>query len=141
MKINNATIYDLMTSIQKFNGAKGKTAFVLFRALRKLQDEIKDCDEQKNKLIQKYGKEMDNGMFGIDPEDNETNSKFFEEFSPILFYVLDIDIPKMSEKDFEALYDVDAPDANMNDYAIIDALLVQKPEDKKDDNESVPTEK
>ena len=61
MKLTNATIYDIIGAVNKFNNAKGKTAFILFRTLRKLNEEIKDCDEQKNKLIQKYGKEVEGG--------------------------------------------------------------------------------
>ena len=37
MKITNAAIYDIIEATKKFSNAKGKTAFVLFRVLRKLQ--------------------------------------------------------------------------------------------------------
>lgn len=68
MKLTNATIYDIIGAVNKFNNAKGKTAFILFRTLRKLNEEIKDCDEQKNKLIQKYGKEVEGGGNQTDPQ-------------------------------------------------------------------------
>ena len=135
MKLTNAIIYDAIAAIQKFETAKGKTAFVLFRALRKLQEEIKDCDDQKNELIKKYGKE-ENDMIMIPQDDKEANDKFIKEFTPILFYKVDVDIPQMTEEDFEGLYNVDAADANMNDYALIEALMVKKSEsNKKEDTE------
>ena len=40
MKLTNATIYDIIGAVNKFNNAKGKTAFILFRTLRKLNEEI-----------------------------------------------------------------------------------------------------
>lgn len=128
--VTNATIYDTIAAINKFATAKGKTAFVLFRALRKLQDEIKDCDEQKNTLIKKYGKEIDGGI-GIEPEDKDAYEGFLKEFTPILFYELEVDLPQMTEEDFNSLYEVDAKEAGINDYALIEALLVEKPEPEK----------
>ena len=82
MKLTNATIYDIIGAVNKFNNAKGKTAFILFRTLRKLNEEIKDCDEQKNKLIQKYGKEVEGGGIAIPRDDAEATKNFMEEFTP-----------------------------------------------------------
>ena len=138
--VTNATIYDTIAAINKFAAAKGKTAFVLFRALRKLQDEIKDCDEQKNTLIQKYGKEIDGGGIGIEPEDKDAYEGFLKEFTPILFYELEVDLPQMTEEDFNSLYEVDAKEAGINDYALIEALLVEKPEPKKKEEKAEKVE-
>lgn len=128
MKLTNAAIYDIIGAISKFNNAKGKTAFILFRTLRKLQEEIQDCDEQKNKLIQKYGKKDDEG-FIISREDTEATKKFMNEFTPILFYQIDVDIPRLTEEDFDELENVDAPETNMMDYNIIYNFLVKGLED------------
>ena len=136
MKLTNAAIYDIIGPINKFSNAKGKTAFILFRALRKLQEEIKDCDEQKNKLIQKYGKEVDGGI-AIPREDTEATDNFMKEFTPILFYQLDVDVPQLTEKEFNELEDVDAPEAGMADYNIIYTFLVKKEEPEKIDEEVV----
>ncbi len=130
MKITNAAIYDIIEATKKFSNAKGKTAFVLFRVLRKLQDEIKDCDDQKNKLIQEYGKEVEGGI-AIPNDDKEAYEKFMAKFTPILLYQIDVDIPQLTDEEFDSLYEVDAPNATMNDYAIIDAFLVKKPEPEK----------
>ena len=124
MKLTNGAIYDIRESVQKFSNAKGRTAFVLFRALRKLQEEIQDCENQKNELIKKYGKENEDGSISISQDDKEASQKFFSEFGPILNFEIDVELPLMSEADFSALYNVDAPNATMNDYAIIDAFLV-----------------
>lgn len=124
MKLTNGAIYDIREAVQKFSDAKGRTAFVLFRALRKLQEEIQDCENQKNELIKKYGKENEDGSISISQDDKEASQKFFSEFGPILNFEIDVELPLMSEADFSALYDVDAPNATMNDYAIIDAFLV-----------------
>lgn len=124
MKLTNGAIYDIREAVQKFSNAKGRTAFVLFRALRKLQEEIQDCENQKNELIKKYGKENEDGSISISQDDKEASQKFFSEFGPILNFEIDVELPLMSEADFSALYDVDAPNATMNDYAIIDAFLV-----------------
>lgn len=124
MKLTNGAIYDIREAVQKFSDAKGRTAFVLFRALRKLQEEIQDCENQKNELIKKYGKENEDGSISISQDDKEASQKFFAEFGPILNFEIDVELPLMSEDDFAALYDVDAPNATMNDYAIIDAFLV-----------------
>ncbi len=136
MKLTNAAIYDIIGAISKFNNAKGKTAFVLFRTLRKLQEEIKDCDEQKNILIQKYGKE-ENGRFVIPNEDTEATQNFMKEFTPILFYQLDIDIPQLTEKEFDELENVDAPEARVVDYEIIYTFLVSKLEKDNVDKDDV----
>lgn len=140
MKLTNAAIYDLITVINKFGGAKGRTAFVFFRALRKLQDEIKDCDEQKNKLIQKYGKEVENGIV-IPRDDQEANDKFIKEFSPILFSTIEVDIPQLTEDEFNSLYDIAPEDATMNDYAILDAFMVEHPVVEKKDEKADKLEK
>ncbi|HAU86816.1 MAG TPA: hypothetical protein DCW90_15400 [Lachnospiraceae bacterium] len=137
MKLANATIYDLIAVINKFGDAKGRTAFVFFRALRKLQDEIKDCDEQKNKLIQKYGKEVENGI-AIPRDDKEANDKFIREFTPILFSTIEVDIPQLTEDEFNSLCDIAPKDATMNDYALLDAFMVEHPVAEKKEEEEKP---
>ena len=51
------------------------------------------------------------------------------EFTPILFYQIDVDIPRLTEEDFDELENVDAPEANMMDYNIIYNFLVKGLED------------
>ena len=107
-----------------------KIAVVLGSGLSEFCDEIKDCDDQKNKLIQEYGKEVEGGI-AIPNDDKEAYEKFMAKFTPILLYQIDVDIPQLTEEEFDSLYEVDAPNATMNDYAIIDAFLVKKPEPEK----------
>ena len=123
MKLTNEAIYNLLTAIEKFNNVKGKTAFVLFRAFRKLQDEIKDCDEQKNNLLQKYGKE-ENGVVSVSRDDEEAYTAFMKEFVPILRYELEVDIPQFTEEEFDTLREVDSQ-ATMNDYYTLYTYMVK----------------
>ena len=140
MKLTNATIYDIIGAVNKFNNAKVKTAFILFRTLRKLNEEIKDCDEQKNKLIQKYGKEVEGGGIAIPRDDAEATKNFMEEFTPILLCPIDVDIPQLTEEEFNDLENVDAPNAGLTDFDIIYTFLVKKPESKKEETEKVDAE-
>ena len=71
------------------------------------------------------------GGIAIPNDDKETYEKFMAKFTPILLYQIDVDIPQLTEEEFDSLYEVDAPNATMNDYAILTLFLVKKPEPEK----------
>lgn len=130
MKITNGAILEVIAAIQKFANTDGKLGYVMARALRILTAEIKDYDEKRIALIQKYGeKSEDNGNYVIDPESDKYN-EFLDELIPILNYAIDVNVPQVEEEEFDLPY---SPDATVADYNLIEQVFVKR----KDRNETV----
>ena len=63
-----------------------------------------------------------------------------EEFTPILLCPINVDIPQLTEEEFNDLENVDAPNAGLTDFDIIYTFLVKKPELKEEETEKVDAE-
>ena len=123
MKITNGAILEVITAIQKFANTDGKLGYVMARALRILTAEIKDYEEKRIILIQKYGtKSKDGENYTIEP-DTENYEKFIDEIIPILNYAIDVNIPQIEEEEFDLPY---SPDATVADYNLIEQVFVKR---------------
>lgn len=129
MKITNGAILELISAIQKFGNADGKLGYVMARALRILSAEIKDYDEKRVELIQKYGTKDEEGNYSISPEDEENYKTFLEELVPILNYAIEVNIPQIDEEEFELPY---SPIATVADYSMIEQIFVNSNKTVKD---------
>lgn len=120
MKITNGAIVEVIKAIQKFPNADGKLGYVMARTLRILSAEIKDYDEKRIELIQKYGEENGDGYEVIPGTENY--KKFLDELIPIMNYSIDVNIPQIEEEEFDLPY---SPDATVADYNLIEQIFVK----------------
>ena len=100
-----------------------------------MMDELKPFDEQREKLIEKYGEKTENDGYAIDPE-SDNYKKFMDEIMPLANEIMiGIDIYQVTQEDFdnnESLFD--CKEATVKDFDMINALFVNtdKQESKED---------
>lgn len=74
-----------------------KAAYWLTKLSHKLESEIKQFTETRNRLIKKYGEQKDNDWL-VNPEDKEKYEKFKNEMEELLNTEVDIDINPIAIK-------------------------------------------
>lgn len=75
----------------------GKTAFVVARNLRLINDEVEEYRKKTEEIVRKYGEEQDDGMIRI--VDPEKVKKADEEYVGISNLEISVDILKIEEND------------------------------------------
>jgi len=96
---------DVVNSTETFNkimqqSFKGSLAFKIARLARELDTEMKTFNEERQKIIQKYGKKDENGELIIDENGNisfdKTNlNEINQEFNSLLETELEINADKL----------------------------------------------
>lgn len=69
-----------------------KTSYKIQKANDKIMSEVKQFFKQKDKIVQEYGEENDQGGFSVKPENKET---FKKEINDLLELEVDLDIEKV----------------------------------------------
>ncbi len=98
-------IYQAKDSIEKIENSQnlaGKRAYQLLDSIDMFKEEIKRIENEKNKLVRKYGKE-ENGQIKIEPN-SENYESFVKEFSELLDQKKEIKIEeKLNEDDLDKI--------------------------------------
>ena len=129
MKMNNATVMEILNVLGKFDECEGKLSYAIHKTKRKMVTEFQDFETVRNKMIIKYGKEDENGNYSIKPG-TEEYQKYMDEIIPISQDVVEIDVYQISQEDFDKSEYYNEK-ASTKDYDILEALFV-----KKDDSEN-----
>jgi hypothetical protein len=124
MKITNGTIVELIEVISKFQNVTGKLAYAMAKNRRILGEHMKDFEEVRNELINKYGETDENGNTFIN-QNSENYQAFVDEIVPILNILVDVDLFQLDKDEFELPY---CENATMNDYSLIEAVFVKQEE-------------
>ena len=100
MKITLAEIKALENSLLKIfeKEVNIKIAYKLGRFLKKINEELKTLEENRVKLVQKYGKEDEETNQVSVPSENAP--KFYQEFNELMSIEIDIDFEPISLKEF-----------------------------------------
>lgn len=98
MKVRLFEIYSSVNILNKLVNVSlpAKTSYKFVKVMQKFNDELKLLEEQRQKLINKYGAEGENG-FTVTEENKET---FIKEFSDLMEVELDIDWEPISIDSF-----------------------------------------
>ena len=100
-KIGKVTVERLFTSQQNLNeilhsNLKASVAYKLSRIAAKVSEEMKVFDEQRRKLVDKYGETDDEGNTKV-PE--SSREEFNKEINDMFAEEIDIDLSKISVED------------------------------------------
>lgn len=100
MKITLAEIKSLEKSLSKIfdKDLNIKIAYRLGKLLKKMSDEMNLLEENRIKLVKKYGKQTeDNGQFAVDPDKTQD---FYNEINELMQVEIDIDFEPISLEEF-----------------------------------------
>ena len=108
-----ATLNDIVNSMGVFNKimqqpVNGSTAFKIARLARELNKEIETFNQEKDKLLNKYGQKDENGELETDENNNvkispENIAKINEEFNSLLSTTVEINCDKFSVNELNNL--------------------------------------
>lgn len=91
MKLKNQEIVGCLKSLEPMLVHKGKFGYICAVNYKRLSNSIEEYHIFENQLIQKYGKEDEDGNFFISQKD-ESFVEFMKELSPIQEITHDVDI-------------------------------------------------
>lgn len=94
MKVSLFEVYSSTVIMNKLIEAplQARLSFKLIKVVQKFNEELKQLDEQRVKLIRKYGTETAEGISVSD----ENKQSFIAEFNDLLAVEIDIDWDKIS---------------------------------------------
>lgn len=97
MKTNYKTIVEAAPALSKLSklDIKAQEAVKLARLINKIEAELKPFEETRNKLLKKYGEEIENERYKIK---DENRSEFEKEFQDLLNSEVEIDAEKFTIK-------------------------------------------
>lgn len=123
MKLTNLAIINILNCFSKFPLATGKAGYAIARNKRLLSNELKDFEEARNALLQKYGTKTKDGNYTIDPNKSENAEIFNKEISEVLGIEIDIEPWQVFRDEWEIPY---SDSASVNDYDLLETFLVKE---------------
>jgi len=98
MKVNLGEIYVSTSVMSKLIDAPlpAKISFRLARLMKEMNEYLKHLDEERTKLIKKYGKENGDGNITVSEDNKE---QFVNEFNDLLAEEIEINWEKMNPED------------------------------------------
>ena len=102
MKVKLVEIYNCVQVMNKILDAElpASVAFKLTKLLKSINDEIKTVEDQRVKMVSKYGDKDENGSVSV----SETNKEaFMKEFGELLSTEIEIQWEPVSVEKFDGL--------------------------------------
>ena len=128
MKTNYVTCYELFCSLNRMGEVDSiKTACAIAQTIENIKDKAVFYDNQRNRLIKKYGKPNDDGQIVIHVTDPEYEA-FAKEMDELARMPVDVDIVQVDAD----ISDLQCEGAKVKDYSIVAAFMLRKSEDKED---------
>lgn len=126
MKINltNLALIETLNMLNKFNNVTGKLGYAIARTKSKMMAELKPFEDERNKLIEKYGVVGKDGQYSV-PQDSENFTDFAREVTAIAEETVEIDFHQVSQEVFDNT-DVYSEDCTTRDYELLEVLFVEK---------------
>ena len=131
MKMNNATLMELINVLNKFNECDGKLSYAIHKTKRKMMAEFEDFESVRNQLILKYGTEDENGNYTIQ-QGTDAYKKYLDEIIPVSQDVVDIDVYQITQEEFDNSNYYNEK-ATTRDYDVLESLFVKREELEQDD--------
>lgn len=126
IKMTNFTLLETMQTVSKFAPITGRLGYAISKTLKNMRQEFEPFDEERSKLIRKYGEADAQGNFSVAP-DSENFQEFAKEVTSIADEMVSVDFYQISKEEFdEADYYIE--DCNVRDYEVLEALFVARPE-------------
>lgn len=127
IKMTNLFLMDAINMLNKFAGVTGKLGYAISKTKGRMEIEFKPFEEERMKLIRKYGTPDENGNYSVS-QDDEHFLDFANEVTSIADEIVEIDIHQISAEDFNnSNYYVE--DASVRDYDLLKALFVERKEE------------
>ena len=91
---------NFLNELNKYSDITGKLALAISRTKNNLMNEIRIFNDERDKLVKKYGKEDDKGNFSVEPGD-ENFAAFTDEYIPLAETTFEGTIYQISQEDFD----------------------------------------
>lgn len=127
IKMTNLFLMDTINMLNKFATVTGKLGYAISKTKGRMEIEFKPFEEERMKLIRKYGTPDENGNYVV-KQDNEHFLDFANEVTSIADEIVEIDVHQISAEDFNNS-DYFVEDASVRDYDLLKALFVERKEE------------
>lgn len=126
MKINmtNFALLETIQMLNKFDFVTGKLGYAIARTKSKMMDELRPFEQERSKLIQKYGVQGENGDYSV-PQDSENFTDFAREVTAIAEETVEIDFRQVSKEVFDNT-DIYSDSCSAREYDLMEALFVER---------------
>lgn len=132
MKMKYAALYELYGALTRMQDVSGfKAAWTIAKNLKNLQNDAEFFENQKIRLLRKYGRE-ENGRVFINQKD-EHYQDFMKEFTELSEMETEAELYKV-KSDIEEK-DIQCDSATAKDYLLFMEYLMEEPEKEKEEPE------
>lgn len=137
MKINmtNFALLETIQMLNKFDFVTGKLGYAIARTKSKMLDELRPFEQERTKLIQKYGVQGEDGQYFV-PQDSENFTDFAREVTAIAEETVEIDFRQVSKEVFENT-DIYSDSCSAREYDLMETLFVERPVEPEKTEEEV----
>lgn len=130
MELTNTQMSTYLYSLEQIAPkTQGKLAYAIAKNMRKLENELVEYNDIKNKALAKYGTVDENGFYSIKVDGSEAFRKFAEEMQPYNDDISDVNITMVAPDD------VYNSGLNGAETAQILFMIRDEEEEKNDDTE------
>ena len=128
MKLTNTQMSTYLYSLEQIAPkTQGKLAYAIAKNMRKLENELIEYNDIKNKTLAKYGTADENGIYSLKVDGSEAFQKFAEEMQPYNNDVSDVSITMVDPDDVYK--------AGLNGTETMQILFMIKDEEEEKDND------
>ena len=135
INMTNFTLLQTMQTISKFGSITGRLGYAISKTLKNMRAEFEPFDEERSKLIRKYGEADKDGNFSVAP-DSPNFQDFAREVASIADEMVNVDFYQITKEEFDAA-DYFIEDCSVSDYEVLEALFVARPEQDEASNDAV----
>lgn len=125
MKIN-MSIFNVMETLQtlnKFADVTGKLGYAIAKTKSRMVNEVQIFDEERDKLIKKYGEKNEEGNYYI-PQESKNAKVFIDEITSIGSENVEIDFKQVTREEFDKA-DIFNEQCSTKDYELLELLFVE----------------
>ena len=107
-----------------------KMSFIINRNLKKMEEVVKDIDENRQKLLEKYGEKKKDGTLNIDENGNVAVEKsktvnYLMELSEIMSAEIDITFDKVTLSDIEKCDTADYDKLSVAEVGALEKMMIE----------------
>lgn len=107
-----------------------KMSFIINRNLKKMEEVVKDIDENRQKLLEKYGEKKEDGTLNIDKNGNVAVEKsntvnYLMELSEIMNADIDITLDKVTLSDIEKCDTADYDKLSIEEVGALEKMMIE----------------
>ena len=109
-----------------------KMAFILSRNIKKMESVVQDVDDNRNRLMEKYGEKDKDGNLVVEDNGNVRivdARNFMGEFNEILSTDVELTLDKISRKDIERCDEDGYDKLTLEEITALESMIAEDPDE------------